>query len=274
MTPQTAEETPEWPGLFQLGEMARESVLEALGSMPELFFGAIFLLIVLTVLDGFVQSRWTPDGSAWVRDALQRSPHLLSAVLSLFFAFGRTVVSACVAVAIHRFILLQQRASGLGPLAHRYTWMFVFWVVGLDLFYLFAMLPIPVLPRLLLAVFLFVVGMRLSLIFPAVAIDAQSSSLTDRVRTSWNRTRGKVILLFLAYVVAVFPFVIVFIVVGFVLTFASFIWSDTHPLLGAELIDLLVKPFAVVAGAACAAAVASCAYSAALSVERREVRQP
>lgn len=262
MTHDAVEEAPKWPGAILLGNTAQDFVLEALGAMPSLFFGAAFLLVLLTILNGVATGRWLQEGNAWIHGDVYAST-----AFAWLVELGRTIVCACVAVAVHRFILLRENTSGIRPLGHRYTWLFVLWAVGLNFLYLLAAIPVPIILRLMIAIGLFVVGMRLSLVFPAVAIEMQSGDIFDRIRRSWDRTRGKVLLLVLAYLVAVVPVLVVLIVTGFVVGLTSMIWSDTHPSLSSDLIDVLLKPVGVVAGAACAAAVASYAYSTALSVE-------
>jgi hypothetical protein len=275
MTAESTEEAPLWPGAIPLGNAAQESVFEALGAMPELFFAAVFLRVILSIFNGFLAGMWTPSGTVWLREALQQSPHYVPIGLSLVSGLVRTIITACVAVAVHRFILLRRRASGLDPLAHRYTWTFAFWAIGLSLFHLVVRLPFPTLLRVLLIVALSVIGVRLSLIFPAVAIEAQSRNGLDRLRESWNRTRGKVILLFFAYIIAIVPFVVLFGVAGFAVLFVSVVVSDAHPTLGMDLIALLFLPVGGVAAPSFAAAVASHAYRAAVGLEAvDQAKQP
>jgi hypothetical protein len=133
----------------------------------------------------------------------------------------QSLITAPVAVAMHRFILLGETRARLA--AHRDVIVrFAIWLVALRLPFLF-----PQFARLLagperFGAYLVVLGLAvlllcLTLLFPAVAVEDPSTGAAGRLETALDRTAGNFWLLVRAIFIAFLPFILLWAVFGFVL---------------------------------------------------------
>lgn len=264
-----------WPTGEELGVMSRAYVFQIFKSKPELFISALIALLLLEVFEGILTGELTPQGSAWLRDSVQAGPpYLIGAILFGGYCLD-VVVTACVAVCVHRFILLGETSVGLGLVAHGYTWNFVVWIMAVGLLYFIVALPLPVGIWLLILIPIIVLDCRLSLIFPAVAIGSPSAGVAERIRVSWERTRGRVFTLFYGGLVTALPLIAVVVGVFSLFAVAFLVISTTNVEIDAdvELLPyfsaalLFFHPISGIYGTCCGAAVASCAYRAAMKID-------
>lgn len=274
MTIDAADATPAWPKGGELGDKALACVSEAFKRMPDIFILAMCLMLALRAIDSSLSGSVDLFGPA-PHDFFARQSHGIRLLILAGLWLAPLVVMACVAVAVHRFILLQEITSGFGPLRHRYVWTFVGWLAGIGLLSVVIDIPMPLALRVLALIPLAIVDIRLSLLFPGVAIGAASGGVVDRLRESWRRTRGRVLSLLYATLVTILPLfgVVVVLVLLEFLSFSISDWPDSaqgSAITG--LIKLLLSSTSRIYGTMCGAAVASLAYRAALdAVDRREI---
>jgi hypothetical protein len=266
VTTEAAGERPTWPPASELGRESRSLVFQAFARMPEVFLGVTVAYVALIAAEAI--ARLDPGGFAWLHNDLAKQlVHFISVAFSIF-------VSACAAVTIHRFILLRETTRGLGPIWHRYTWRFAFWGIALSFGIVLRLLHAPLLLRVVLEIPLVVIALRLSLLFPAVAIGAPTGTIAERLTTSWLRTRGRVFYLLYAYIEAIVPAIVIGLLLFLALLIAENVWSwyDIVPNpgvlhAGTAAFALVGFPALQVFGVSCAAAVASCAYRAAAEAD-------
>ena len=245
--------------------------------MPRVFVVSALILVALSIADQYLAGN--PRLPGFGGDYLRLSKSS-AAQLSVEFGmtFLRMLVSAYIAVAVHRFVLLEEATRGISNIFTAHFWSFLAWSVAIAIVLTVVDLPIPAILRIAgigLSVF---VLFRLVLTFPAIAVGARIANPVELIRQSVLRTRGNALRIFFAYVVAILP-VIVALFGYWLLTFILF---DVAEASGADsrtkLIQIIagmfghmVAPVLGVFATACAASVASCAYGVALEREGREV---
>jgi hypothetical protein len=267
MITDTTEDRSPWPDAGELGDSARAYAFAAFKAMPTVYIASFLLMLALVLADSALHGRVSIPVASQIRDGLIAQS---SALLPSLFAgiwFLKLLVAACVAVSVHRFILLRETTETLRPLGRRYAWAFALWLVALGLLAILLDIGMPHILGFLLSIAVIIVDVRLSLLFPAVAIGATSGDVVERIQTSWRRTNGKGWKLFWAGIVAIIPLlliIVVFVLAGIVLS--SFTDASSIFLKWGTL--LILGAVGVVAPM-CGAAVASLAYRAALDVENR-----
>jgi hypothetical protein len=191
---------------------AWRSAIDVVAKMPVLIVSAM----VLSLAFNFV-----------LRDARPFFDPTLRGGAPQFVAIGiigvllDAVVQAPVAVAVHRLILRRETSNGIVSLRPVRTRHFIAWLVlfGLCANFLSMLrvlirpLGLATLTTLPLAIFLAFAGVRLSLIFPAVAIEARTDGWRDRARKSWQQTQGHFWLLFWADLLAAVPLAVIAVIV-------------------------------------------------------------
>jgi hypothetical protein len=265
MTTDTAEDETPWPSAGTIGDSARTYAFAAFKAMPTVYIAGFFLMFALVFAKEALGGRVSIPAAIELHDALIAPSRALLPALFAAIWFLRLLVAACVAVSVHRFILLDETTETFHPLARRYVWVFASWLSAFGLVDILLDIGIPHILGRLLGIAIIVIEVRLSLLFPAVAIDEASDGIVERVRTSWERTRGKAWKLFSAGIVAIIPFVLIAVVLAFVrIGLSSFV--DFSFIIGKWANLLFYSALGVVAPM-CGAGVASLAYRAALDAE-------
>jgi hypothetical protein len=203
-----------------ISERAWQSSFRAFRGMPALFVSAVVLSVALEFAIFYVpQFRNTVFPP-------KEMPSSWTAGLFLFFidAVWSAIlgaISATVAVAMHRLILLDQLTSGIFSFVPRYTRQFVVWAVALGLAsdivnhldFIFQKSGVVDAISFLGSVALLIVTFHLAMIFPAVATEVPAENWKARIVKSWNQMRGHCWLLFRATFIAFLPMLILFGVV-------------------------------------------------------------
>lgn len=157
--------------------------------MPVLFLAAVVLNVLIDEV-----GRWAfvflADAQALsqISDTLRTG--LIVGIEAARFLIG-TLVLAPVAVAVHRFILLAETSPLQAAITHRVR-VFALWtmVVQLAIHLVPELVDRLWLAKMALELCALFIALRLLLIFPAIAIDAQPSDFGGRMDTSWKMTRG------------------------------------------------------------------------------------
>lgn len=207
------------PGAELLIQLAWKSLKLAFETMPWLFVGTAFVAALVGLAEQQLPSAFLVAGiqSPVVAVALFVASTVGLVALKAF-------VLAPVAVAVHRQILLTETAPNVVSLLVKRTWIFVGWVLGLELVTCAVVLPALVggkLSWLLMAAAIIatvVICVRSALVFPSVAIDVTSESWNLRLKTSWDQTRGVFWTLFWALLGAVLPVVLPLVLVALVVS--------------------------------------------------------
>jgi hypothetical protein len=199
------------------------------------------------------QSEWRVVGPSWasVRDAfLSMKPLFLSAAAASVFLTAvtfyaphflgqragalaalpvillRLLIVAPVAVAVHRFILLGERTSGIISLRPSYTrrfalWLLLFTLVGFGIVLFGSGLALMSflgvagkLSFIAIAVASLFFSILFVLVFPAIAVEEQSAGWRDRLSASWRRMDGHFWLFFGLSIVTVLPVFVLVMVTG------------------------------------------------------------
>ena len=175
---------------------------EAIGSMPLMFLSAIAAYGFLIFCMREVPIAITRTSYGIVVASL---PELnLNFFLILIFYFCENMVLACVAIAMHRLILREEKQRGMIVPFSRRTLLFTGWLLVLRLPFLFVLILSPFVYSPVYAVkttasFLAlgtllasaILTVRLGLIFPAIAIDVSSDSFSGRVAAAWRLSRQR-----------------------------------------------------------------------------------
>jgi len=190
----------EMPPVFGTVGRAFGSTWQGFLKMPLLFLSAYAGVLAVSFaaqLTGF---------SAVKAGALvlgRMNPPEASVALGTMFASSalNTLFLAPLAVAMHRFVLRGDVTRGIALPTQRHTGVFIVWLLIILAVRATAYLPAVfgasgggpafALPFLYGGIAVVaVMGVRLSLLFPAVAIDAPSAGFFARAAESWARTRG------------------------------------------------------------------------------------
>lgn len=181
---------------------ALRSLRGAVFSMPLLFLVTLILGAALGV---------AMYGVVPLRDALAApkfedfSVAVIARHLGAYFAGIAvwSVIAAPLAVAIHRFILLDERRAGF-PYARTATCNYLYWLAGLLLavmaarafcLLLAAVSFVRVLSEFAANVGALIVGLQIALIFPGIAIGVPAASVEKRLDTGFRMAEGKFLLL-------------------------------------------------------------------------------
>lgn len=193
------------------------SLGRALKAMPVLFVSAVVVTGLLTL------GAW--KFQAPYHSLLAGNPDLVDFSYTLIVDFLDSMVLAAVAIPVHRQILLGEQRDGLVPLLRARTMDFALWLVVLQMSAFAALLPLPLLlgaseasvlaiagGMALLLVVLFVIAVRLSLLFPAIAIDVPAHSPVGRAVAAWSLSRGHFWRVIVTLVFAVIPLLFILLV--------------------------------------------------------------
>jgi hypothetical protein len=192
------------------------STWQAIVQMPGLLLGAGVVFACITLLSGSFQH--TAAESAQL-DAATRASH---ALIRMALSILQFVVSGCLTIKIHRFVLLGEGSQPLVPLGGkplaRYI-LFSFCQALLAVLFALAVVLLVVLVRhhkgfgigfmAVTSVLFFVYGfvaLRLSLLFPAIALGARL-----KLRAAWNDSRGHFWSMWAVSVVAALPVLVLFV---------------------------------------------------------------
>jgi len=212
------------PSGWEIASRAWRSVFQAMGRMPVLF-GSAFVLFLLLQLWALVLINHT---------IMQGLP------VWVFFAgvFVQNIVSslltAPVAVAVHRWVLLSDVQPGGLSWKAPYTRLFFLWALSLHLIYVIMNLPTlsftaemvrsgivgkrpspGIFLNLLPILAVMIVSIYLALVFPDVAIGEPSASWALRAKASMARVRGNFWLLVRAAILAFLPLIVLQIILAF-----------------------------------------------------------
>jgi hypothetical protein len=189
------------PGFGETVSNAFRSTGQAAGQMPVLFFSAYFGLLAVSFATQYfgynaIAASKLITGGIGVANAL-----VLLAGMFAFYALNAFFL-APVAVAMHRFILRNEVNNSLAIPSRDRTRLFATWLVIIAAARVLSYVPgafgsVMGDGRILAGLFAYicllavgVVGVRLSLLFPAVAVDDPAAGFFARAHTSWERTRG------------------------------------------------------------------------------------
>lgn len=188
---------------------ARSVAGHALRSLRGAFFAMPLLLLVTLVLGAALGVAMY--GVVALRDALAAPKFedfnvaIIARHLGVYFAGIAlwSVIVAPLAVAIHRFILLDERRAGF-PYARAATCNYLYWLAGLLLAVMaargFCLLLAAVsfvrgLSELAVNVGALIVGLQIALIFPGIAIGVPAANVEKRLDTGFRMAEGKFLLL-------------------------------------------------------------------------------
>jgi hypothetical protein len=145
----------------------------------------------------------------------------------------RALFAAPVAVAIHRYILLGEKTSGIISLRPNYTRHFIGWLIGIQVLISGVLLLTgePKGPTALLAfiaVVLALVGsVWIAMLFPAVAVNESTDGFSERIEMALERTSGNFWLVLRSLILTFLPLVVAFVVFT--------IWYIGHSIHGAHV---------------------------------------
>ena len=259
------------PSGWQIASRAWRSVFQAMGRMPVLFVSAFVVFLLLQVF-----------ALVLVNHAVMKSLPVWSFFAGAFVQnIVSSLVTAPVAVAVHRWVLLHDVQPGGLSWKPPYTRLFFLWALALHLVYMVMSLPTMaftagmvrsgvvgtrpqpgVFLNLLPVLAVMIASIYLALVFPDVAIGEPSASWIARAKASMARVRGNFWLLVRAAILAFLPLIVVQIVLALVATRVSGRFIITMELLSpATVVRTLVGGVTAVLGVGLAAATVSWLYS-------------
>lgn len=187
------------PSGTEIAKRAWNSTFSAIRVMPMLFLsaalGAVFAAVILAGL------------------AYAAQPLAFFIVLGNVLAWS--ALGAPVAVAVHRFILLDESTPGLLSYAPHHTRAFFLWLFALQVAaeILNAIGTAQILLRLVTLVVIVIASVNLAMIFPAIATDVPCDHWQARLRQSWDRMQGHFWLFFRASIITFLPFLGVWVLI-------------------------------------------------------------
>jgi hypothetical protein len=254
--------TADLPSIFSIAGMSLSALVEAVQDMPSLFVSGVVAFALVEFADhALTQIVGRPGGlTAWSIGAALRVLPVDTAI-----AICESLVAAVMAIPIHRLVLRNEKLdasiSPFTPTALR----FALWLTGLQLMWILLAFathvlegmirPIPLFSALFVAgVAILVVQVRVSLVYPAIALDLPNTGIADMARQAFDLSRGRSWLIVLSEITAVFPLAIGIAIVSWA------VWS-LIPLVGSGetgnlrvwwnlLVRAIEQPFVVALGAA------------------------
>lgn len=215
------------PGAGLVTSLSWTVLAEALQDMPTLFLSALAVNGAILALQWALTDRMpipTP-GQGPIVHALG-----IASIYLVVYA-AHSLVLASVAVAIHRLILRDEKADHAIAPFKSHTLRFAAWLTGLQLLWTFVLLPAPMraiggigllaVAMVAVAIAILFVTTRLSLMLPAIAIEAPAASLRQRIAASWALSRGRFWMLFLSGLLVMVPLFIGMFILGLAV-FAAF----------------------------------------------------
>jgi len=252
----------EWAMVVRL---AWPSVIVAFRKMMPLFLSAGVLYAIFGIAERWILDRFVP-----VTDGLSDVVRFFVAeAIALPEIAAKALLLAPVAVAVHRFVLLDEVSQGFTALRQPCLRNFVIWTfcvqLALNSVAIFgAVADISIFP-FLAWIALFALFVRTLLIFPAVAIEVPAASASDRIEASLTSSRGLFWKTIFAVVVSVLPLILVEYVPDIVAALMGRL-HDMHPNLIAapefdvSLASAVLDDLAYPLGVGVLAAVASWIY--------------
>lgn len=212
------------PSGWQIASRAWRSVFQAMARMPVLFVSAFVLFLLLQVF-----------ALVLVNHAVMQSLPVWSFFAGVFVQnIVSSLLTAPLAVAVHRWVLLNDVQPGGLSWKPPYTRLFFLWALGLHLVYVIMSLPTMaftaemvrsgivgkrpapgVLLNLLPVLAVMIASIYLALVFPDVAIGEPSASWIARAKASMARVRGNFWLLVRAAILAFLPLIVIQIIEAF-----------------------------------------------------------
>lgn len=177
------------PGVFRTAGRAWRSTWDALLQMPLAFLITALATVLLSVALSFLGVSRTQAGHPMPNDSGRTAA--VVALASLCTLVFQSLTVAPLAIAIHRFVLLGERSPLLPVVPLGRVLRFAGWLIALGVAgSIPALLNLVPLPGATLAgsavlIVVAVVLMRLTLLFPAVAVQAPG----DPARIGWRETR-------------------------------------------------------------------------------------
>jgi hypothetical protein len=206
----------------EIAKHAWNSTVSGIRAMPALFLAAFFVAIILSLALTFMR----PDRLA----GFGHFPTLRAVAIATASILAWSALTAPVAVAMHRFVLLGQTTSSVLSFAPRHTKLFFLWAAALQLVYDTAQgisgLLYPhyfAVFRLVAIVAVVIVSVHLAMIFPAVAIEDGTDDWQARINRSWRQMQGNSWLFIRAGIVTFLPVIIFWLVVIIAMLFFGFI---------------------------------------------------
>lgn len=200
----------------EIAKHAWNSTLSAMRTMPALFLAAFFVAIILSLALTFMplDRLANPENFAAPRD-------LALAIVSIL---AWSALTAPVAVAMHRFVLLNQATGDVLSYAPRHTRLFFLWAAMLQLMFgvvrgiggLLSWHQFSLM-RIVAAIVVVVVSVHLAMIFPAVAIEDGTGDWRARIARSWRQMQGNSWLFIRAGIVAFLPVIVLWVIVAIVM---------------------------------------------------------
>jgi hypothetical protein len=232
-----AEEAPQQGSTTgDLAGKAWASAIDGLGQMPLLYLSAYAAEVALNFAETRILNWWNAQGASYVTGSYRSLELVLLLICGLFSQeLARALILAPLAVGVHRFVLMGERARGIISLRYAHTWNFVAYLVMLQwvptativtvaaltagfnessgvplnwLFFLVAALAVAFAFAALI-----ISSIQLALVFPALATDVASRDWRERLRTSWRLMRGNGMILFVSSILTAIPVWIVLFVI-------------------------------------------------------------
>jgi hypothetical protein len=249
----------EAPGAGTFISLAFKATSAAVRSMPVLFGCAVFLCVLVKLVDIGIENSADFLGSHLGRVGATVLSWLWAAISFLLDAW----VLAPVAVAVHRMVLLREATLGFIAWNHPRIWRFLGWTLLLELATDIVALPFFVIPEgpklfasLVVGILVMIVSMRTLMIFPAVAVETPVTNWRDRIGTSWDATRGHFWRLTLALLGAFLMLYVPLLAVGGVVSFFVVFLGDiqAYSVFGivTDLVLAALNPINIALGAAVA----------------------
>jgi hypothetical protein len=251
------------PSGTEIAKRAWDSTLAGMRAMPALFLAAFFVAILLALAliylrpDHLTQSGYLP------------SPLDLAIAVANILAWS--ALTAPVAVAMHRFVLLGQTTTDVLSFAPRHTKLFFLWAVALQLVFdtvqgasglLFSHYFIFL--RVLAVIAVLMASVHLAMIFPAVAIEDGDDDWQARLAKSWRQMEGNFWLFIRAAIVTFLPMIVLWVIVIIVMALfgmmARGIIDESFPVLPRLWLSATLAVLAVLS-IALGAALASWTYA-------------
>jgi hypothetical protein len=204
------------PSGTEIAKHAWNSTVSAARAMPALFLGALFVGIILSLALTYSSLRHLAGPGHF--PSLQGLAVMIASILAW------SALTAPLAVAMHRFVLLGQITGSVLSFAPRHTKLFFLWAVALQLVFdavqgiggFLTSHPFG-LTRIVATIVVVVVSVHLAMIFPAVAIEDGANDWQARIAKSWRQMQGNAWLLIRAGIVAFLPVIVLWVIVAIVM---------------------------------------------------------
>ena len=250
------------PSGTEIAKRAWDSVLAGMRAMPTLFFAAFFVAILLALALIYLQLGHPTRAGQF--------PSLRDIAIAVVNILTWSALTAPVAVAMHRFVLLDQTTNEVLSFAPRHTRLFFLWAIALQLVFdtaqgatglLYSHYLVAI--RFIAFIAIAMVSVHLAMVFPAVAIEDGRDDWQARISKSWSQMEGSSWLFIRAGIIAFLPVIVLWVIVIIVMTLfglmARGITGESFPLLPRLWLSATLAVIAVLS-IALGAALASWTY--------------